>query len=99
MRRVKSSRVCDRIRKGKEARQFIFTTHNSSVAVATDSDKFVVLEGSADRGSVSHSGSMDHAPVSREALKYLEGGPPTYRRKFRKYRGDELVKGDDSDEI
>jgi len=91
--------VCDRVRKGKETRQFIFTTHNSSVAVATDTDKFVILEADADHGRVVHSGSMDHAPLSAEAIKYLEGGPRPYRRKFRKYRGDELVRGDDSDEV
>jgi hypothetical protein len=80
--------ICSRIRQGKERRQFIFTTHNSSVAVASDSDKFIILEGSATHSNILFSGSMDHAPVSQEVLNYLEGGVPTYRAKYRKYGAD-----------
>jgi hypothetical protein len=60
--------ICIRIRKGKERRQFIFTMHNSSLAVASDSDKFLIVEGSADKGRVVFSGSMDHQPLSDEVL-------------------------------
>lgn len=77
--------MCKTLRAGKERRQFIFTTHNASLAVASDSDKFTVMEGDADRGRVVFSGSMDHGPVSDEVLKYLEGGPATYEMKYRKY--------------
>lgn len=78
--------MCTKVRKGKERRQFIFTTHNSSLAVASDTDKFTVLESGATSGRVMFSGSMDHAPVRDEVITYLEGGPDTYRRKFEKYR-------------
>ncbi|MDE3073851.1 MAG: AAA family ATPase [Chloroflexota bacterium] len=78
--------MCMKIRGGKDKRQFIFTTHNSSLAVASDTDKFVVMEATATHGSVLYSGSMDHAPISEEVLKYLEGGDDTYRRKSSKYR-------------
>lgn len=84
--------ICSKIRRGKEKRQFIFTTHNSSLAVASDSDKFLIVEGGANKGRVVFSGSMDHHPMSDEVLKYLEGGIPTYRRKYDKYRGDELLR-------
>jgi hypothetical protein len=77
--------MCKALRAGKERRQFIFTTHNASLAVASDSDKFLVMEGDADRGRVVFSGSMDHGPVSDEVLRYLEGGPETYQMKYRKY--------------
>lgn len=83
--------ICTKVRRGKERRQFIFTTHNSSVAVASDSDKFIIMEADAGGGKVVFSGSMDHQPVSAEALKYLEGGEQTYRTKYRKYRGDAIV--------
>lgn len=83
--------ICLKLRKGKERRQFIFTTHNSSVAVASDTDRFIILEGNADQGRVMFSGSMDHEPVSEEVIKYLEGGIETYRSKFGKYRGDLIV--------
>lgn len=77
--------MCKTLRTGKEKRQFIFTTHNASLAVASDSDKFIVMEGDADRGRIVFSGSMDHGPVSDEVLKYLEGGPATYQMKYLKY--------------
>jgi PHP family Zn ribbon phosphoesterase len=77
--------MCLKIRSGKERRQFVFTTHNSSLAVASDSDKFIILEAEATKGRVVFSGSMDHDPVSDEVLRYLEGGPDTYRMKFLKY--------------
>ena len=84
--------ICSKLRDGKEHRQFIFTTHNGSVAVASDSDYFIILEGNSTRGRVVHSGSMDHTPISDEVLMYLEGGIPTYRRKYMKYRGDDRLK-------
>jgi hypothetical protein len=83
--------ICLKLRRGKEKRQFIFTTHNSSLAVASDSDKFIIMEGGAEEGRIVFSGSMDHEPVSEEVIKYLEGGPETYRSKYGKYRGDRIV--------
>jgi ABC-type cobalamin/Fe3+-siderophores transport system ATPase subunit len=77
--------MCLKLRAGKEKRQFIFTTHNSSLAVASDTDCYLILEGSASRGEVVHIGSMDDQPVSGEVLKYLEGGSNTYDLKFAKY--------------
>lgn len=77
--------MCVKIRTGKERRQFIFTTHNSSLAVASDTDKFTIMEADATKGRVMFSGSMDHPPISDEVMKYLEGGGPTYERKAEKY--------------
>jgi len=83
--------VCTKVRGGKEKRQFIFTTHNSSVAVASDTDCFLVIEGDATGGRVVYSGSLDHGPVGPEVLKYLEGGPETYQLKFEKYSNHRSV--------
>lgn len=77
--------VCLKLRKAKEKRQFIFTTHNSSVAVASDSDKFVILQAGATRAKVLHSGSINQSSVKEEVISYLEGGKPTYYQKKRKY--------------
>jgi len=82
--------MCSKVRKGKERRQFIFTTHNSSLAVASDTDKFTILEAGATSGRVMFSGSMDHAPVKDEVITYLEGGPDTYKIKFGKYKIDHI---------
>ena len=78
--------MCKKLRTGKEKRQFIFTTHNSSLAVASDTDCFIIMEGNALHGEVVHVGAMDHPPVSDEVVKYLEGGPDTYLLKYKKYR-------------
>jgi ABC-type lipoprotein export system ATPase subunit len=78
--------MCSKLRYGKNRRQFIFTTHNSSLAVASDTDCYLVLEGNAQNGKVIHAGSMDHEPVSGEVLKYLEGGSETYELKYQKYK-------------
>jgi hypothetical protein len=83
--------MCSKIRRGKEHRQFIFTTHSSSLAVASDTDKFLIMEATATHGTVLFSGSMDHTPISDEVLKYLEGGIETYRTKHGKYRVEERL--------
>lgn len=84
--------VCVKVRTGKECRQFIFTTHNSSLAVASDTDCYVIVEGDASRGRVVHVGSMDHEPVGGEVLTYLEGGRETYLRKFTKYGAERKLR-------
>lgn len=77
--------MCSKIRKGKEQRQFIFTTHNSSVAVASDTDKFIIMTATADKGEVVFSGSIDSEKVKKEVIKYLEGGIKPYKLKYNKY--------------
>ena len=77
--------MCLKLRAGKEKRQFIFTTQNSSLAVASDTDCYLIMEGSASHGKVVHIGAMDHKPISEEVLKYLEGGLHTYDLKYSKY--------------
>lgn len=77
--------VCYQLRLAKENRQFILTTHNSSVAVASDSDKFTILRSDADRGEVFHTGSINDSDVKAQVIDYLEGGPSTYELKRKKY--------------
>lgn len=77
--------ICRKLRIGKEIRQFIFTTHNSSVAVASDTDKFIIMTSTAERGEVAFSGAIDNDIVREEIIKYLEGGLDTYRLKYLKY--------------
>ena len=77
--------ICKKLRKGKESRQFIFTTHNSSIAVASDTDKFTILESGAHRGKIVYSGALENPNIKKEVIDYLEGGEPTYFTKYRKY--------------
>jgi hypothetical protein len=77
--------MCRRLRVSKRGRQFGFTTHNSSLALASDTDKFVVLAADAQHAEVALDGAIDSEKVRREVIKLLEGGEPTYFLKQRKY--------------
>ncbi len=74
-----------KLRGNKENRQFILTTHNSSVAVASDSDKFIVLDAGAQRGGVRATGAIDRNDVKKEVLEHLEGGNEPYLIRQKKY--------------
>lgn len=77
--------IAKKLRRGKGSRQFILTTHNSSVAVAADSDQFIVLEGTADRGKVTAAGAIDRQDVRDAVIEHLEGGEVPYKLRSRKY--------------
>lgn len=74
-----------KLRDGKEKRQFILTTHNASVGVASDSDNFVVLKSTSSRGVVDCYGAIDREKVKTEVIQHLEGGPRPYNLRYRKY--------------
>ncbi len=77
--------MCAKLRTGKDGRQFIFTTHSSSLAVASDTDKYIVLEADATVGKVVFCGAIDTETVREQVIEYLEGGVSTYRSKYLKY--------------
>lgn len=77
--------MCSKVRRGKEDRQFIFTTHNSSLAVASDTDKFSILESDAHKGRIVYSGALENPDIHDEVINYLEGGRKTYFTKYSKY--------------
>lgn len=81
--------VCRRLRVSKHRRQFLFTTHNSSIAVASDSDEFHVMDADATRGWVARSGSIDEHEIKRDVITHLEGGKESYDLKRKKY-GSEI---------
>lgn len=56
------------MREAKDERQFIFTTHNSSVAVASHTDKFTIMQGEANKGRVVFSGSLNGAQIKQEVI-------------------------------
>ena len=72
--------------RGKGSRQFILTTHNSSIGVSADTDQFIILEeAGGDRGKVLRSGSIDHDEIRVDVIKRLEGGPIPYNLRTLKY--------------
>lgn len=79
------SDICSRLRVGKHARQFIFTTHNSSISVSSDSDQFIILEANGVRGKVAKAGSIDQQDIKDDVVGHLEGGYGSYSLKRKKY--------------
>ena len=77
--------IAKKLRRGKNTRQFILTTHNSSVAVAADSDQFIVLKAGANYGRVEAAGAIDRPDVKKAVIAHLEGGDEPYKLRARKY--------------
>lgn len=77
--------IVTKLRGGKEKRQFILTTHNASVGVASDSDNFIVLKSTSSRGTVDCYGAIDREKVKKEVIQHLEGGPLPYGLRHKKY--------------
>ena len=77
--------MCKRLRIDKNNRQFVFTTHNSSLAVASDTDRYLIVEGGAASGMFVSAGSMDEPGMNNEVIKYLEGDLAAYNLKAEKY--------------
>lgn len=77
--------IAKKLRRGKNSRQFILTTHNSSVAVAADSDQFIVLRAGANYGRVEAAGAIDRPDVRKAVIDHLEGGNEPYKLRALKY--------------
>lgn len=77
--------VSQRLIASKERRQFIITTHNSSVAVAADSDQFHIVTASSSRGRIEQRGAIDSDPLKSAVIQHLEGGKDPYKLRQEKY--------------
>jgi len=77
--------IVQRLRQGKDQRQFVITTHNANVAVSSDSDMFHVLKGTATSGEIVCTGAIDLEQVARQVVDHLEGGVEPYKLRGRKY--------------
>ena len=83
--------MCEKLRSGKDKRQFVCTTHNSSLAVASDTDCYVVLRADATHGYVAEVGAIDSEQIKSQVIDYLEGGVNTYTMKYRKYNMEDRM--------
>jgi hypothetical protein len=77
--------VVQTIRHLKGARQFLFTTHNSSIAVAGDSDCITILEPKGKLAGVTQVGAIEQPKVKDGVITHLEGGRRPYNLRRRKY--------------
>lgn len=83
--------IVGKIRDGKEARQFIFATHNPNILVGSDADLSFVLSATATRGEVASEGGLDRLDTRNLLMLHLEGGPGAFEARGKKwgkrYRG------------
>jgi predicted nucleic acid-binding Zn-ribbon protein len=77
--------VVTTLRKSKEERQFVFTTHNPNVAVGADAELSHILDATADKGAIQSSGAVDHEKTNRLLLVHLEGGQEALDLRVKKY--------------
>ncbi len=80
--------VVQPVRQEKERRQFIFTTHNATLAVAGDSDAYTVLGADTVGGHVNTAGAIESQTVRPAVVQHLEGGREAYKLKKAKYGPD-----------
>ncbi len=74
------------IRSRKEQRQFLLTTHNPTVAVAGDADRFQVLKATSSTTDISVHGAIEREDVREEIILHLEGGERSFELKTKKYK-------------
>lgn len=83
--------VVPRMRKGKQRRQFIFSTHNANIPVLGDAELIVGLSAAGEAGSgkahvdPAHAGSIDTDSVRKLVEEILEGGHEAFEKRRRKY--------------
>jgi len=78
--------IVKKVREQKEARQFVFATHNPNVLVSADADLSFVLEATADKGAVRSHGGIDRKDTNELLVLHLEGGDAAFRVRGLKYR-------------
>lgn len=83
------SDICSKLRIAKHSRQFLFTTHNSSISVSSDSDRYIILQADGKKGKVLRSGSIDQQQIKDDVVGHLEGGYSSYELKRKKYGLDQ----------
>ena len=73
------------VRRSKTERQYLFATHNSNVAVASDADLIYCLTATASRGNVDKYGSIDQLSTRDRVVVNLEGGKNAFALRSQKY--------------
>jgi hypothetical protein len=78
--------IVNKLRNGKDYRQFILTTHNPNIAVTADSDLIHILCGTSSSGEIRVQGAIEDEEVRNEVIQHLEGGEEPYLIRGKKYR-------------
>jgi DNA repair ATPase RecN len=80
------SSIVKLVRKSKEKRQFIFATHNSNIAVASDLDLGIVLESTSLTTTIDSSGGLDNSITNKLVVLHLEGGEEAINKRLQQYQ-------------
>jgi hypothetical protein len=80
------SHIVKLVRDSKEKRQFIFATHNSNIAVASDLDLGIVLEGTSSSASIQSAGGLDDEKIKKLVILHLEGGEDAIKARLKEYQ-------------
>ena len=79
------------MRREKQQRQFVFSTHNANIPVLGDAEQIFGLDasGEAEEGQAkinrNHMGSIDSLPVRELVEEILEGGKDAFEMRRSKY--------------
>jgi len=81
------------IRKSKDRRQLLFTTHNPNIGVNGDSDKVIALHsgdtsrqtGGTGRVQIDVDGSIETPEIRKVITQIMEGGRDAFDLRNRKY--------------
>jgi hypothetical protein len=84
------SNIVKLVRDSKEKRQFVFATHNPNIAVASDLDLGIVLEGTSIATSVQAAGGMDDVNTKNLVVIHLEGGEKAIKARLKEYQIKDL---------
>lgn len=73
------------LRKVKNRRQLILTTHNANLPVNADTDLVFALDVREGRGTQLAIGGLDQAHSANAVLNIMEGSAEAFKRRFDKY--------------
>lgn len=71
------------IRKAKQSRQIIMSTHNANLVVNADAEQIIVAK--LDQESDYLAGSIENPVINKNIRDILEGGEEAFRQRERKY--------------
>jgi hypothetical protein len=75
------------MRREKQRRQFVFSTHNANIPVLGDAELIVGMTATSDAAVIEkeHRGALDAAPVCELVEEILEGGRTAFETRRSKY--------------
>ncbi len=81
--RFVSDKVVNTLRKVKERRQIVFTTHNPNIPVLGNAERVFAMESDGTRGALRGHGTVD--ACRSHIVNLLEGGEDAFRERAKRY--------------